>query len=188
MQFSNDGKRLLIPSSDKTTYLYDIRRNIVVQRLADHRDSVTGAVFARDDRYCFSVSLDRSCIMWDLRLVRKPLRTLHLPFPGLSVGCSPVGLLVVTGLSRDVHVYDPALDTPLWRCGGHGAWPSHVTTTNTDLVYTCADYDSICEVDTFTGKLKVLCDVELEAVFEIKYSSVLNALRIVGLPHEEDMR
>ena len=177
-----------MPCSDRLTYVYDVSRNVVVQRLAGHEDSVTGAVFGLDNRYCLTTSYDKSCIFWDLRVAKQIVTRLSLPFPGLSVGYCSNGLIVVTGMSHDVHVYDLGLTTPIWVCKGHTAWPSHVCTTDSEYVYTSADYDSIAEINTLTGRMKVLCSVELETVYEMKYSESLHTLRIVGIPHEEDVR
>ena len=186
--FSQDERRVLVPCSDRLTYVYDLNRNVIVHRLTGHGDSVTGAVFCNDSRYCLTTSYDKSCVLWDLRVAKQIVTTLQLPFPGLSVGCCSNGLIVVTGMSRDVHVYDLGLTTPIWVCKGHTAWPNQVCTTDNEFVYTSADYDSIAEINTMTGKLKVLCSVELETVYNMKYSENLNTLRIVGLPHEDDVR
>jgi WD40 repeat protein len=186
--FSGDERRVLVPCSDRLSYVYDISRNIVVQRLTGHGDSVTGAIFGLDDRFCVTTSYDKSCILWDLRVAKQIVTRLSLPFPGLSVGVCDNGLLIVTGMSHDVHVYDLGLTTPIWVCKGHKAWPNQVCTTDGHKVYTSADYDSIGEINTMTGKMKILCSVELETVYEMKFSRNLNTLRIVGLPHEDDVR
>ena len=186
--FSQDERRILLPCSDRLTYVYDVCRNVIVQRLAGHGDSVTGAVFAKDNRYCLTTSYDRSCIFWDLRVAKQIVTRLSLPFPGLSVGFCSNGLVVVSGMAHDVHVYDLGLTTPLWVCKGHTAWPNQVCTTESEYVYTSADYDSIGEINTMTGYMKVLCSVELETVYEMQFLESLNTIRIVGVPHEEDIR
>ena len=188
MTFSEDENRILLPSSDKVTYLYDVKRNVIVKRLTGHTNSVTSALFTANSRCCITSSLDRTCIYWDLRMSKPLVTRLNIPFPAFCVTQSPNGLVVVAGMSHDIHVYDMGLTTPLWVCKGHTAWASHVTATESQHVYSSADYDGIGKIDTMTGKMKVLCSVELETVYDMQFSGSHNALRIVGIPFIEDVR
>jgi len=185
--FSADELRIALPSSDKTTYIYDVKTNVIVQRLQAHTSNVTCATFCNDNRYCLTTSLDKTCLYWDLRFVKGTVAQITLPYPALAVSCCKNGLIAVSGMSRRVRIYDLALSTPLWMCRALGAWPTTLHSSESEWVYSSADFDSIGEINTLTGELKILCSVELEAVFDMRLSGS-DTLRIIGLPHEEELR
>ena len=186
--FSSDEMRILMPCSDNVTYMYDVKRNVIINRLTGHTNSVTSAVFAADSRSCITTSLDKSCMYWDIRLSKPLVKTIQLPFPAFSVTQCANGLVVVSGMSHDLHVYDLGLCTPLWISKGHTAWPTHLTPAESQFVYSSADYDGIGKIDTQTGRMKVLCSAELETVYDMHFSRSHNALRIVGIPFIDDVR
>ncbi|KAF8518384.1 chromatin associated protein [Hysterangium stoloniferum] len=64
--FSSDGQYLAAGSLDTAIYILDTQTGRIIQRLAEHGDSVYSVAFTPDGRGLISGSLDKTMKRWDL--------------------------------------------------------------------------------------------------------------------------
>jgi len=113
--FSDDGKRLVSGSIDKTVRVWDLSSSQSVQVLSGHTERVSGVSISGDGKLCASGSWDETIRVWDVDSGRV-LKVLNLPSSSLSDGisiCAIVmsrdGNVVVSGSSdTNVMVWDVA--------------------------------------------------------------------------------
>eukprot|EP00116_Pleurobrachia_bachei_P004075 sb/3464337/ len=186
---SADERSILVPSYDRKLYLYDIRMNRTVQKMFSHGDSVTCASFDRkEERYCVSGSLDKTVSLWDLRFAKLPLRTTAVGYPVLNVVMSPNGLVSASGMSKVVSVLEMGLDAALWRCPAHLGWSEQLSSTAGDYIYSAAYQDTLVQIDTSSGRVRLMCDLKLACVYDVKLTTGTNKLRVIGSPDQDEIK
>eukprot|EP00116_Pleurobrachia_bachei_P004766 sb/3465028/ len=186
---SADERSILVPSYDRKMYLYDIRMNRTVQKMFSHGDSVTCASFDRkEERYCVSGSLDKTVSLWDLRFAKLPLRTTAVGYPVLNVVMSPNGLVSASGMSKVVSVLEMGLDAALWRCPAHQGWSEQLSSTAGDYIYSAAYQDTLVQIDTSSGRVRLMCDLKLACVYDVKLTTGTNKLRVIGSPDQDEIK
>ena len=65
LAFSPDGKRIVLASSDKTVYIWDVETKKEIRRLEGHTDRVNSAAFSPDGKQIVTASTDDTARIWD---------------------------------------------------------------------------------------------------------------------------
>jgi len=104
---AHPSARLVVTSSKDSTFrLWDFRESIhSVSVFQGHQDSVTSAIFTREDMVV-SGSDDRSVRIWDLRNMRSPLASIHSDSAINRLSISNTGLIAIPFDNRNVRLYD----------------------------------------------------------------------------------
>lgn len=104
---THGAQKLALTSSRDTTFrLWDFRDNVhSVSVFQGHTESVTSAVFARDDKVVSS-SDDRSVKVWDLRNMRSPVATIRVDSAVNRVSVSQNGIIAIPHDNRQVRLFD----------------------------------------------------------------------------------
>ena len=99
--------RLIVTSSKDSTFrLWDFRESIhSVSVFQGHQDTVTSAVFTREDKVV-SGSDDRSVKIWDLRNMRTPVATVQSDSAVNRLSVSPGGIIAIPFDNRNVRLYE----------------------------------------------------------------------------------
>ena len=92
--FSNDGKKILTGSRDKTAILWDLDGNQLVS-FEGHTHYITSVAFSTDGKSVLTGSWDDTAKLWDLN--GNELKTYYMQNSVLSVDFSPSGDLIVIG-------------------------------------------------------------------------------------------
>jgi len=89
-----------------TVFNFNFRESIhSVSVFQGHHDSVTSAVFSKDD-LVVSGSDDRSIRIWDLRNMRNPLASIHADSSVNRLSISNNNLIAIPFDNRNVRLYD----------------------------------------------------------------------------------
>ncbi|CAG9857910.1 unnamed protein product [Phyllotreta striolata] len=104
---THPAQKLAVTSSRDTTFrLWDFRENVhSVSVFQGHAESVTSAVFAREDKVVSS-SDDRTVKVWDLRNMRSPVATIRVDSPVNRLSVSSAGLIAIPHDNRHVRLFD----------------------------------------------------------------------------------
>ncbi|XP_037094643.1 WD repeat-containing protein 37-like isoform X2 [Pollicipes pollicipes] len=99
--------KFVVTSSKDTTFrLWDFREPIpCVSVFQGHTDTVTSAVFSRDDKVV-SGSDDRTCKVWDLKNMRSPLATIRGDAAINRLDVSAANVIALPFDNRHVRLYD----------------------------------------------------------------------------------
>ncbi|XP_074034371.1 WD repeat domain 37 [Leptinotarsa decemlineata] len=100
-------QKLAVTSSRDTTFrLWDFREAVhSVSVFQGHAESVTSAVFSREDKVVSS-SDDRSVKVWDLRNMRSPFATIRVDSPVNRLSVSVNGLIAIPHDNRHIRLFD----------------------------------------------------------------------------------
>ncbi|XP_050311882.1 WD repeat-containing protein 37 [Anthonomus grandis grandis] len=100
-------QKLAVTSSRDTTFrLWDFRETVpAVSVFQGHTESVTSAVFARDDKVVSS-SDDRSVKVWDLRNMRSPAATIRVDSAVNRLSVSANGVIAIPHDNRHIRLFD----------------------------------------------------------------------------------
>ncbi|CAG9764833.1 unnamed protein product [Ceutorhynchus assimilis] len=104
---SHPTQKLAVTSSRDTTFrLWDFRETVhAVSVFQGHAESVTSAVFTREDKVVSS-SDDRSVKVWDLRNMRSPVATIRVDSAVNRVSVSANGLIAIPHDNRHIRLFD----------------------------------------------------------------------------------
>lgn len=100
-------QKLAVTSSRDTTFrLWDFRESVhSVSVFQGHTESVTSAVFTREDKVVSS-SDDRSVKVWDLRNMRSPVATIRVDSAVNRLSVSSNGIIAIPHDNRNVRLFD----------------------------------------------------------------------------------
>ncbi|KAJ8970322.1 hypothetical protein NQ317_003333, partial [Molorchus minor] len=100
-------QKLAVTSSRDTTFrLWDFRESVhSVSVFQGHTESVTSAVFTREDKVVSS-SDDRSVKVWDLRNMRSPVATIRVDSAVNRLSVSANGLIAIPHDNRHIRLFD----------------------------------------------------------------------------------
>ncbi|KAJ8942063.1 hypothetical protein NQ314_010171 [Rhamnusium bicolor] len=100
-------QKLAVTSSRDTTFrLWDFRETVhSVSVFQGHAESVTSAVFTREDKVVSS-SDDRSVKVWDLRYMRSPVATIRVDSAVNRLSVSSSGLIAIPHDNRHIRLFD----------------------------------------------------------------------------------
>ncbi|CAH1108671.1 unnamed protein product [Psylliodes chrysocephalus] len=104
---THPSQKLAVTSSRDTTFrLWDFRENVhSVSVFQGHAESVTSAVFTREDKVVSS-SDDRSVKVWDLRNMRSPVSTIRVDSAVNRLSVSVNGLIAIPHDNRHIRLFD----------------------------------------------------------------------------------
>ncbi|XP_056638108.1 WD repeat-containing protein 37 isoform X1 [Diorhabda sublineata] len=100
-------QKLAVTSSRDTTFrLWDFRENVhSVSVFQGHAESVTSAVFTREDKV-ISSSDDRTVKVWDLRNMRSPVATIRVESSVNRLSVSINGVIAIPHDNRHIRLFD----------------------------------------------------------------------------------
>ncbi|XP_022912996.1 WD repeat-containing protein 37 [Onthophagus taurus] len=104
---THPSQKLAVTSSRDTTFrLWDFRETVhSVSVFQGHTESVTSAVFTREDKVVSS-SDDRTVKVWDLRNMRSPVATIRADSPVNRLSVSSHGIIAIPHDNRHVRLFD----------------------------------------------------------------------------------
>lgn len=123
VDFSPDGKRILVGAAGRELYLLDSATLSTVKTLQGHDNDIIDAQYSSDGEKLYSTGFDTALIIWNARSGKAEAMIANPAEFGpchriVELGEGRIGLAASTGL----HVIDPVRALRLTTIG-HGGWP-----------------------------------------------------------------
>ncbi|MFG0326166.1 MAG: protein kinase [Phycisphaerales bacterium JB037] len=118
--FSPDGSRIVTPSADNTTRIWDANTGKLLATLRGHSDSVNSASFSPDGTRIVTASDDRTARIWDANTGESLATLAEHSFWVRSASFSPDGTRIVTASDdHTARIWDANTGESLAALSGH---------------------------------------------------------------------
>ena len=120
LAFSPDGKRIVLASSDKTVYIWDVETKKEIRRLEGHTDRVNSAAFSPDGKQIVTASTDDTARIWDAETGKEVSCLVGHTGSVYSAAFSPDGKGIVSAsYDKTVRIWNAQSGKEIRQLEGH---------------------------------------------------------------------